>query len=363
MLPLSPQEATKLLLKGLASRRMRDIIEKRYGLKSGRKITLEAIGAEYRITRERVRQIEADALKNLKKDEVVGPIKPLLEVMESHLRNNGGVMAEHAFFSELAEARYHPHLALLMEIGSAFGYAAEDDKFYARWFLSRETVETSEKILAGVIAALEAKNHPVTREELSLIFASQARDLLLEPHSEKVMSAVIGTSKLISQNSYGEYGLSHWPMINPRGVRDKAYAALVKIGKPLHFRQIAAEIDKAGWPSRRNLATSMKFRRNHSGGELKRKAHPQTVHNELIKDPRFVLVGRGLYALSEWGYEPGAVRDIIASVLKSQGTPLPKEEIVRLVLEKRFVKPQTVLLNLQNKALFKKTEDGKYTLV
>jgi hypothetical protein len=106
---------------------------------------------------------------------------------------------------------------------------------------------------------------------------------------------------------------------------------------------VAERIDKAGWS--------------------KRRAHPQTVHNELIKDPRFVLIGRGLYALKEWGYEPGVVREILVSVMKEAGTPLSKDDIVRLVSERRFVKPQTILLNLQNKSLFRRTEDGKYTLV
>ena len=53
-----------------------------------------------------------------------------------------------------------------------------------------------------------------------------------------------------------------------------------------------------------------------------RAAHPQTVHNELIKDPRFVLVGRGIYGLSEHGFKPGIAREIISQILKEEG-PLP----------------------------------------
>ena len=36
-----------------------------------------------------------------------------------------------------------------------------------------------------------------------------------------------------------------------------------------------------------------------------KKTHYATCHNELIKDSRFVLVGRGMYALAEWGYQAG----------------------------------------------------------
>jgi DNA-directed RNA polymerase delta subunit len=124
-------------------------------------------------------------------------------------------------------------------------------------------------------------------------------------------------------------------------VRDRAYAVLARSGKPLHFREVASNISKSGWSEKR--------------------AHPQTVHNELIKDNRFVLVGRGLYALRDWGYEPGTVSDVIQVILKGSKRALSKEDIARRVLETRFVKPNTIFLNLQNKNLFKKTADG-YTL-
>ena len=126
-------------------------------------------------------------------------------------------------------------------------------------------------------------------------------------------------------------------------MRDKAYVALSRAKKPLHFTDVARAITSASWSNR--------------------KAHPQTVHNELIKDSRFVLVGRGFYALREWGYEPGVVRDVIVRTLKDSPRPLPKEKIVELVLQKRLVKPPTVFLNLQNKTIFKRLDDGTYTLV
>jgi len=343
MLPIPPQEATKILLNELSSRRMRAVLEKRFGLKGGRKMTLDAIGKEYRITRERVRQIEADALKNLGKDEVVTRVTSLFKALEEHLAGYGGVMAEHHLFSSLAEVKYHPHLALLFEAGKQFFYIPEDNNYHSRWAIDRTSVENAEKIISGVVAYLKERQKPVSGDELNLLLVGHAKEILGKEPPQPYLDAYLTTSKLIAKNPYGEYGLTNWADIRPRGVRDKAYAALVKSGKPLHFREVAERIDKAGWS--------------------KRRAHPQTVHNELIKDPRFVLVGRGLYALKEWGYEPGVVREILVSVMKEAGTPLSKDDIVRLVSERRFVKPQTILLNLQNKSLFRRTEDGKYTLV
>jgi hypothetical protein len=142
-------------------------------------------------------------------------------------------------------------------------------------------------------------------------------------------------SKNIQRNSEGLFGLREWPEINPRGVKDKAYLVFKKQNKPLHFTQVASLIGQA---------------------------LPQTVHNELIKDPRFVLVGRGTYALKEWGYEPGRVREVIFKILSKEKKPLTKKEILAKVLKQRLVKETTVLLNLSNKEYFLKNPQGKYQI-
>lgn len=342
LLPAPPSEATKLLLKQLPSRRMRDVIEKRFGLKSGRKKTLDAIGKEYRITRERVRQIEAEALRNFSREEARAVCAPFLQSIEECLRRHGGVMAEPHLFSTLAEARHYPHIALLMHIGPSFYYLGETEHHFRRWAADKDAAVVAEKILANTANELSAIGKPVSKNELMERITRHAKDALGQHPETHVLEALLTSSKLVKSNPYGEYGLADWPSITPSGIRDKAYSALAKAGTPLHFRAVAAAIDAAGWS--------------------RRKAHPQTVHNELIKDKRFVLVGRGTYALREWGYEGGTVRDVIVQVLKVAGRPMTKDEITRSVLEKRMVKVPTILLNLQNKSLFTRHSDGTYAL-
>lgn len=322
---------------------MRDVLERRFGLKGGKKATLEAIGKEYKITRERVRQIEADALKQIGKDENIMEVRSVFSAMENYLRSHGEVMALHHFLDSLGEKRHHPHIAMLVRVGKAFTELPESDIHPLRVALGREKKEMAEAAQGAVVRDLEEKGIPVTEEELKTMMRTRVQELSGDSPSDEVINAYVNASKRIAKNPYGEYGLASWSSVNPRGVRDKAYSVLAKAGNPLHFREVAKAIDRVGWS--------------------KRKAHHQTVHNELIKDSRFVLVGRGLYALREWGYETGVVRDVVASVLKSAGKPLTKDEIIRLMSKRRFVKPQTVLLNLQNKELFRKTEDGRFTIV
>jgi hypothetical protein len=92
-----------------------------------------------------------------------------------------------------------------------------------------------------------------------------------------------------------------------------------------------------------------------------KKAHVATTHNELIKDPRFVLVGRGLYALAEWGYMSGVVKDVIRKVLENNG-PLTREQVIAKVLKERYVKENTIIVNLQNPKFFKKNKEGQYSI-
>ena len=97
--------------------------------------------------------------------------------------------------------------------------------------------------------------------------------------------------------------------------------------------------------------------------EFKRKdVTTQAIHNELIKDKRFVLIGRGIYALDSWGYDKGTVSDVITEVLKKAGEPLHRDEIVKRVLKSRQVKETTILLNLQSKGDFKRVAKATYSL-
>ena len=152
---------------------------------------------------------------------------------------------------------------------------------------------------------------------------------------------MLSVAREIKQNVGGKGGLSGWSDIKPRGTREKAYLVLKTAGKPLHFREIAELIDTYGL-------------------QKKKHSHPQTVHNELIKDKRFVLVGRGIYALSDWGYKRGTVKEVITEILKSAGSPLSREEVLDRVLEIRQVKKSTVIINLNT--FFARIGKNAYTV-
>ena len=160
------------------------------------------------------------------------------------------------------------------------------------------------------------------------------------PHT--CIVAILRASKSIAASVFGEWGLVGWAEVSPRGVGDKAYAVMRRNNKPEHFRNIATLINSANFDAKQ--------------------ANTQTVHNELIKDERFVLVGRGLYGLKEWGYVPGTVADVLEALLKKAEEPLTKDELIEQVLKQRVVKRNTILLGLQNNKRFLRTRENRYTL-
>lgn len=337
-LPIHPKEAALKALKTVPSPRVREVLERRFGLRGREPETLEAIGGSFGVTRERVRQIEADGLRHLASPAAAVALSPVAEALERHFAEHGHVFEESKLFQSVAEPRFSNHVYFLLTVSNPFTRRAEEEAWHERWFTRADALKAAEAIMARTAEELAAGAKPLPAADLFKILKAQARDVLGGAPNPDQLESYLAISKLIKQNPYSEFGLVSWPTIRPRGVRDKAYAVLARSGKPIHFRDVATAISKSGWSSKR--------------------AHPQTVHNELIKDQRFVLVGRGLYGLAEWGYTPGTVSDVLLSVMKAAKKPLPRNEILKRVLAQRFVKPNTVLLNLQNKSLFRRTQEG-----
>lgn len=326
------------------SMRQRDVINKRFGLKNGKRKTLEEIGDGYGITRERVRQIENDAKSAILKSDKVKSLDLFFLSLASFLNTNGGIRAEYVLFnqdvrnlfpSDAVTPIMAAHMHLLLSLGSQFTRHSETEIFHPAWAVKNAQVDNAKMALQQLIKQLSEEKSLVKRD----VLMGRLKDLS-ETQDPAALESYLAVAKNIAPNVYGEYGLAHWPEVKTRGVRDKAYLILKKNEHPMHFREIVSEINKTF--------------------SLAKSAHTQTVHNELIKDDKFVLVGRGTYALSEWGYKPGRVSDVLMRILKEADKPLSREEITEAVYKERKVKQNTIILNLQNKKYFEKMNDGRF---
>lgn len=323
--------------------RTEDILVKRYGLDGKKKKTLEEIGKEYGITRERVRQIESASLRDIKKSEKEQLLSEVEAYIESLVNERGSVM-EHGHLVKTAveelPGKVEPnHVEFVLHVSDRFNLHKENEDFQKSWYLKDADLKLPKKAIRAFIESLEEKNEPLPEEQaIELVVKDDSVPEVGENDGDiLIIQAFLHMGRKVQQNPFGDWGLAHWNEIKPRGVKDKAYVVLKKEEQPLHFTEITEKINESGFG--------------------KRKAIPQTVHNELIKDSRFVLVGRGIYALTAWGYKEGTVADIVLDILKKAETPLTKEEIVDEVMKQRMVKKNTIVLALQNRKKIKK--DGE----
>jgi len=334
----STEQLVNDVLATIEREREREIVARRFGL-FDRKETLEQIGELLGITRERVRQLEKSVVTRLKttaEQQGLPHIPEFQTQLTTLLQSIGDVARVSDITAKLvndANRLEQARVAFLAQLCPQLVVLQEDDNFYHS--IAVRSAYDEKKLKSGVsklIEAIKQLGEPKTAEEVAT--AAGMSDATKA-------AALASTSKQLATLN-GRWGLVKWPMVNPKNIRDKIYVILKEQGKHMHFNEIADAIKKS---------------------EFKRKdVTTQAIHNELIKDKRFVLIGRGIYALKEWGYEKGTVADIISEVLKKEGGPLHRDEIVKRVLKSRYVKETTILLNLQGKPQFKRVAKATYAL-
>lgn len=340
MISFKPKQVTQKLLAALPDR-ARDVLEKRYGLgKDGETHTLESIGQTYGITRERVRQIENYGISTIQKSDIYEEFTAIFDELKNIIDSlGGGLVAEHTLLDEITnDPVLRNHIYFLLVIGTPFYRAKENTAYAHRWYTEKKIVETVEKALKNVFSTLN-QDELISEAEVIARFRKEL-EVLTGEQDDTVLKRWLTISKEIGANPLGEWGHAASPNVRVKGIRDYAYLVVKRHGSPMHFREVAEAIEEL----------------------FGKKAHTATTHNELIKDERFVLVGRGLYALSEWGYSAGVVKDVLQEILRQHG-PLSREEIIDKVRKERYVKDNTIVVNLQDNNLFKRLANGSYVVL
>lgn len=334
---LNLQSAVKEILDTIEREREREIIARRFGLYD-RKETLEQVGEMLGITRERVRQLEKAIIIRLTiaAEDNLPQIGQLEKFFIRHLHDLGRVARVQdlgGIITKENSDRDRAHITFIATLAPRLSVVEENDRYHLSVGLKEDHDEAQiKKHVDEIVQTVKKHGQPLSIEEL--------HGKLTHDHPSHVR-AMAGVSKQLA-NLKEKWGLMQWPTVNPKNIRDKIFVILQDNGKPMHFSEIAKSI-KASDFRRKDVTT-------------------QAIHNELIKDGRFVLIGRGIYALKDWGYTKGTVADIITDVLKKEGGPLHRDEIVRRVLKHRQVKETTILLNLQGKKRFKRVAKATYAL-
>ncbi|MEO6760917.1 MAG: sigma factor-like helix-turn-helix DNA-binding protein [Candidatus Saccharimonadales bacterium] len=333
---LNLEQIVQDILSSIEREREREIISRRFGL-FDRKETLEQIGELLGITRERVRQLEKSVITRLKAGAKQLPhINEVEATIIDQLKKDGETARITNLSAKLTAENSRTdqsRLGFITELAPNLSTISEDDTYYQAVGVEKtHSTAAIRKETEKLIATIKEAAKPIKTSELAKLAAMP---------SETYAQALASISKKLATLN-GRWGLVKWPTVNPKNIRDKIFVILSENGKHMHFNEIAKAIKDSDF-KRKDVTT-------------------QAIHNELIKDKRFVLIGRGIYALKDWGYKKGTVADIISEVLKQAKQPLHRDEIVKRVLKSRFVKETTILLNLQSKPQFKRVAKATYEL-
>ncbi len=320
--------------------RSRTIIAKRFGMTGRKPMTLQAIGNVYGITRERVRQIVQSGIQSARENAEDATAHAVRTRLITAMRKHHGIVLEEMLIAELAQGDAKEEGAVRFFIETV----ADVDFVNTKKFPVSERVVMAHDFDIRTWHAIHATIKELLVENQRTYTSHHLYRTVQEMHDVRTHDMFVSymtVSREIGRNPFDKWGLVTWDDISPRGVREKALLIMKERGKPMHFRDIAAAIDAAGL------------------GKNGKKSHPQTVHNELIRDKSFVLVGRGVYAISSKNYVRGTVKDVIENVLANAQEPLTAQDVIDRVLKMRYVKPSTVRVNLNAVA---KKMNKKYVL-
>ncbi len=353
----SPEELADFLLSFLPGREA-EVVKMRYGFDGQKPKTLEAIGKKMSLTRERVRQIEKQALKNIfKHQQFEDAIKPFKHTIYFFIKKAGGLISEDMVYENFLE-KVNQKQGGAQRVKFLLKHFTDDFKRlqHKHFKKSFQHNELPLEVLEELIIKLEDyfKNKKTVLTEQDLLkrikkeeqYQEKINNILShidekEAELEEAILSYLEANQKFSRTPLGQWGLSEWKDVTPKRINGKIYLILLHYGKPLHFSDIAEKINTY-WGSARDVQVA-------------------TVHNELIFDPRFVLVGRGMYGLKEWGYVDGSVEDVILSILKKKGA-MSEKELIQEVKDKKIVKETTIKLVLKHSPKIIKNSNNQYQI-
>lgn len=309
------------------------VIERRIGLHSGKE-TLQNIWNSFRpaITRERVRQIEDAWIKKIGRIIKATELMSIQELARNIIELHGWVITREniiaGIINNMKLSKNINSNMLEVIVQSDFEIVKSKPRLGTQTYftlpnISRKSIDAVHTL---ALKTLRKRKDVMEQQELySFINENLSADfgkldaVFIDSVMDIFDDLVKGEEVLI--------GLTRWKILNPKTLKDKAIYVMKKDKVPMHFIDISNKISE-------HLGETVKI---------------NTIHNELIRNEEFILIGRGIYALKEWGFKPGTVLDVILDILNKNGGPMTTEDIIKKVLKVRNVKKTTIYMNLQNK--------------
>ena len=179
-----PKAVSKKILTTL-NPRTREIVVNRYGLEKEDRMTLEAIGKTYDITRERVRQIENFALTSIKKSKEYKEHLFVFDELKKIITELGGVVSEDHLMRYISkDPIIQNHINLYLALGEDFKKHKEDDHFHAHFTTSDKTATHVREALHKLYTSISEEDL-LNEEEIFNRFMGHLNELIAECKDNK----------------------------------------------------------------------------------------------------------------------------------------------------------------------------------
>jgi len=328
----------------------KDIIKRRYGLVNGERQTLEEIGEHYKVTRERIRQIQVKALKRMRHPTSLA-VKPLINLIEVVIFQNGGLLS-----AEEADRIIPKALGGISEDGSSVldlvcdlrgiqSCKIGDIPIYSPLLNGVSLCKLSEKIIVLI-----------KKESLGIDVSSIVRQIKLfgkitderfnpqdfvlkycktDPRIEEIGLASAEVEVIFRHYTSG---------FAKKGWVDLMVRVLEEEQMPLHFTEITNKVNDLMSNTRRQL-------------DVRR------AHSVLIESEAFAHSGiHGTYGLTSWGLRKDTTPELVEECLRKAGFPLHWKQIYNYVSKYKDSKQESITSVLETNRMFKKIESGIYGL-
>ena len=173
--------------------RTKDVVSRRFGLKKKNPETLQAVGNSYNITRERVRQIEADGFKKIKP--ALANYQNILDHFYNHIKDWGGLKREDKLLSDLGEEKLKNQVFFLLALGDPFERHLECRDYHTLWTVERNSLPTAEKVINSLTSKLNKIKTPLSEQELFDILQKENANSGASNLTIKSLSSFLDVSK------------------------------------------------------------------------------------------------------------------------------------------------------------------------
>lgn len=337
-----------------------DLLTKRIGLSESKIYTLQEIGDFLGITRERVRQLEKQALERLaclidgsdKKCKPSPRITNAFRQYKSSLREDRTILLEadicqvyKSLFAEVGEDDKEDNIKLLM---ASFDFEFVESKELTTkgfskncWLtdsaLNAKNINSHQKVIVGL---LQQTVTPITFFELVVLVKKKLKKAL---RAEDIRNILRTLEEIIEVNDHRvQVNIQHL-----KSIADRAYRVLWERNERMMSNEIVREI---------NRQMILSYSRNRT--------NMRSLVSQLAVDKRFTSIGKRGWVLSAWkGYDPRSIVDLMTESISLKDAPTPVQKIISYVKDiQPDVKDSSIRSYLSQKNRFTQTSNTEYAL-